>query len=172
MVLREALTAVGVVVAPQRRLDGVRVDFAVGEQVAVLVDGCFWHGCPRHYVMPRSNADFWAGKLRENVERDARQTAALIRGGWIVVRVWEHAVFEQLDELVSKLRAKPVTAEVNNLRVVRVEAVGEELPRIERRLLVDLTDPTVVVDTVTGRRVTAKWRRPTAFSRLPPSAPR
>ena len=75
------------------RLDGgrVRVDICFTRaRIAVFVDGCFWHVCPVHHVPPRRNVDYWAPKLRANVERDRRNDAALRSGGWDVVRVWEH----------------------------------------------------------------------------------
>ncbi len=40
-----------------------------GARLAVFIDGCFWHGCPEHYVRPRSRSVFWRRKLRENVAR-------------------------------------------------------------------------------------------------------
>ena len=52
------------------------------DKVAVFVDGCFWHGCPAHYVAPRSRTGFWSGKLSENVMRDRRQTAEAEAEGW------------------------------------------------------------------------------------------
>lgn len=59
-------------------------------RVAVFVDGCFWHGCPEHRVVPTTNSDYWVPKLRRNVERDREVDDALAREGWTVVRVWEH----------------------------------------------------------------------------------
>jgi DNA mismatch endonuclease (patch repair protein) len=59
-------------------------------RVAVFVDGCFWHCCPEHGRIPKSNLDYWIPKLQANVTRDRRVTAALRRDGWHVVRVWEH----------------------------------------------------------------------------------
>ena len=58
--------------------------------VAVFVDGCFWHGCPDHGTQPRTNSTYWAAKLGVNRARDREQTAALKQAGWTVVRVWEH----------------------------------------------------------------------------------
>jgi len=55
-----------------------------GAKVAVFVDGCFWHGCPDHYVRPRSSAEFWAAKLAQNVWRDVEQTRRLERLGQLV----------------------------------------------------------------------------------------
>ena len=59
-------------------------------KVAVFLDGCFWHGCATHHTVARTNADFWAGKVRRTLERDEETNALLIDAGWIVVRCWEH----------------------------------------------------------------------------------
>lgn len=68
-------------------------DFAfLKEHVAVFVDGCFWHGCPKCHRAPRARADYWAGKIAGNRRRDRRVAAALRALGWKVMRVWEHAL--------------------------------------------------------------------------------
>ncbi len=61
-------------------------------KVAVFVDGCFWHGCPRHATMPANNRAFWKAKLARNAVRDRTVTHALRKAGWRVVRVWECAI--------------------------------------------------------------------------------
>ena len=72
-----------------QRLFG-RPDFVFRKQrVAVFVDGCFWHGCPRHATMPASNRAFWKAKLARNAQRDREVTRALRKAGWRVLRVWE-----------------------------------------------------------------------------------
>ncbi|MEU9806795.1 very short patch repair endonuclease [Mycobacterium sp. NPDC050853] len=58
--------------------------------VAVFVDGCFWHGCPEHHTVARTNAEFWASKVIGNRDRDSRVTAMLTDAGWVVLRFWEH----------------------------------------------------------------------------------
>ena len=59
-------------------------------KVAVVVDGCFWHGCPDHGTLPKINSEYWVPKLERNVERD-RETDGLLRSaGWVSIRVWEH----------------------------------------------------------------------------------
>jgi DNA mismatch endonuclease (patch repair protein) len=63
-----------------------------GARVAVFVDGCFWHGCPRHATQPRTRAAFWAAKFSRNKERDREVTRTLRRAGWTVLRVWECAL--------------------------------------------------------------------------------
>jgi DNA mismatch endonuclease (patch repair protein) len=59
-------------------------------RLAVFVDGCFWHMCPEHAVMPKNNAAWWREKLLRNVARDREKDAALTDMGWRVLHVWEH----------------------------------------------------------------------------------
>lgn len=59
-------------------------------RVAVFIDGCFWHGCPAHYTPPKTNRDFWAGKVAANRERDCETDELLAEAGWTVIRLWEH----------------------------------------------------------------------------------
>ena len=85
----------------------IRVDVAfTRQQVAVFVDGCFWHGCPEHGTSPTANASYWKAKIEANKARDERQTSLLRRGGWQVIRVWEHedplAVAERVAEAVLR----------------------------------------------------------------------
>lgn len=59
-------------------------------KVALFVDGCFWHGCPKHSNMPRNNREFWEKKLQGNKNRDKLVSRELEKMGWKVIRVWEH----------------------------------------------------------------------------------
>lgn len=56
----------------------------------VFVDGCFWHGCPTHFVMPKTRREFWAAKIEANRSRDHDTDQRLRETGSVVVRVWEH----------------------------------------------------------------------------------
>jgi len=58
-------------------------------KLAVFVDGCFWHGCPRCYRAPKSARAYWRQKVCRNKKRDSEVTRALRKRGWKVVRVWE-----------------------------------------------------------------------------------
>ncbi len=70
---------------------GVRPDFAFPQlRVVVFVDGCFWHGCPRHATWPRTRAAFWRRKIESNKARDRKVNGLLRTRGWKVIRVWEH----------------------------------------------------------------------------------
>lgn len=51
---------------PRRRMDIVFTK----AKLVVLVDGCFWHGCPLHRTTAQANADYWSAKLKANQERD------------------------------------------------------------------------------------------------------
>lgn len=59
-------------------------------KLAVFVDGCFWHGCPKHFIKPTNKAAFWRRKIAANRARDLRVSRTLRAKGWRVVRVWEH----------------------------------------------------------------------------------
>jgi DNA mismatch endonuclease, patch repair protein len=69
-------------------------------KLAVFIDGCFWHQCPEHGNVPRTNVDYWVPKLRRNVERDRATDAALEIAGWRVIRAWEHEPVERTVERV------------------------------------------------------------------------
>lgn len=62
-------------------------------KVAVFVNGCFWHGCPKHYVLPRTNRRFWSEKVNRNRQRDKETKRLLRRRGWKVLTFWEHQDF-------------------------------------------------------------------------------
>ena len=81
-------------------------------RVAVFVDGCFWHGCPEHFVPPKTNPDYWQEKIGRNVGRDHDTDLRLWRADWLVLRFWEHEVPEDA--------ASAVVAAVRGRRVGRV----------------------------------------------------
>lgn len=70
------------------------------EKMAIFVDGCFWHGCPQHYVPPRANPDYWAAKVESNRRRDQDSAERLAADGWRVLRFWEH---ESPTDVVSRI---------------------------------------------------------------------
>lgn len=84
----------------------VRPDFVFPKlKVAVFVDGCFWHACPKCYIRPRQNRKFWDAKREMNQARDRRQSRALRKAGWTVMRLWEHDLAKKREgRLVGKLK--------------------------------------------------------------------
>lgn len=69
-------------------------------RVAVFVDGCFWHGCPLHFVPPKTNPEYWREKIGRNVQRDRDTDARLADAGWLVIRFWEHDPADWSSETV------------------------------------------------------------------------
>ena len=81
--------------ASSPRLLRVKPDFVFRrERLAVFVDGCFWHGCPKHATWPAHRAAWWRRKIEGNKTRDRVVNRALRRAGWQVVRIWEHELVE------------------------------------------------------------------------------
>jgi DNA mismatch endonuclease (patch repair protein) len=60
------------------------------DEPVMFVDGCFWHGCPKHATQPKGNAVFWRDKLEANKTRDRKVNRLLHAKGWRVLRIWEH----------------------------------------------------------------------------------
>ena len=77
-------------------------------QLAVFIDGCFWHRCPDHATRPNANSEWWAQKLDDNAARDRRTDMQLTARGWTVLRFWEHeepdAVANTICESLTQLR--------------------------------------------------------------------
>jgi len=74
---------------------------------AIFVHGCFWHNHSHISCkiarFPKSNADYWADKLRRNIERDAVRRAELRRMGWKVLVVWECQT-KSIDKQIGRIR--------------------------------------------------------------------
>ena len=80
--------------------------------VAIMVNGCFWHGhkgC-RHATRPKSNVEFWDAKIARNRHRDEVTTAHLEALGWRVITVWEcelragSQLEDRMDALAEEIR--------------------------------------------------------------------
>ena len=79
--------------------------------VAIMVNGCFWHGhkgC-RYANEPKSNVDFWQAKIARNRHRDEVTTAHLEALGWHVITIWECELrgadksLRRIDELINEI---------------------------------------------------------------------
>jgi DNA mismatch endonuclease, patch repair protein len=91
--LRRALKQVGLRfstdVAPKVSLK-CKADFVFRKAaICIFVDGCFWHGCPRHFAPPKTNTAWWQEKIADNRRRDRNKRVQLRKLGWTVMRVWE-----------------------------------------------------------------------------------
>ena len=118
LVLRERLRAAG--------LSGYRLQWKVpghpdvawpGRKVALFMNGCFWHRCPRCGLpIPKSNVEYWTEKFERNVERDKRTRHELELAGWKVHVVWE-----------CQLKKKEIDATMDELLPVLADELGKEL---------------------------------------------
>lgn len=61
-------------------------------RIALFVDGCFWHGCPKHCRIPHTHRRYWVNKISGNKRRDNRTNRQLRKKGWSVYRFWEHDI--------------------------------------------------------------------------------
>lgn len=103
--LRRALWHRGIRYRKTSNLPG-RPDIVVpSRSLAIFVDGCFWHYCPEHASIPKSNTDFWRRKIARNVERDREVNAQLTDLGWTVVRIWEHDIVKEVQQVVDRIVA-------------------------------------------------------------------
>ena len=79
--------------------------------VAIMINGCFWHGhrgC-RYATRPKSNVEFWESKIARNRHRDEVTEAHLLALGWHVITIWECELrgadntAERIDKLVKEI---------------------------------------------------------------------
>jgi DNA mismatch endonuclease (patch repair protein) len=83
----------------------VRPDFVFRQaRLALFVDGCFWHGCPKHATKPKSNRAFWHRKLSRNKQRDRLVNQTLRLANWRVLRIWEHDLQRAIKKPQNEVR--------------------------------------------------------------------
>jgi DNA mismatch endonuclease (patch repair protein) len=82
------------------------------KKIVVFLDSCFWHGCPLHLRLPRSNIEYWQTKIDGNRSRDNKINKIYQGMNWKVIRFWEHQLKENFDEKVSEVE-QVVLKEVN-----------------------------------------------------------
>jgi len=60
-------------------------------KIVIFVNGCFWHNhcCCSNVRIPKTNTDYWKGKIIYNAQRDEIQYAQLQNLGWRVLVAWE-----------------------------------------------------------------------------------
>jgi len=105
MLLRKALWAKGLRYRVHYGKEKIDIAFP-SIRLAVFVDGCFWHGCPQHSHLPKSNESYWHPKLKKNIERDLEKEKRLRSEGWHIIRLWEHEISDPgsaADRILDKL---------------------------------------------------------------------
>jgi DNA mismatch endonuclease, patch repair protein len=72
-------------------------------KIAIFIDGCFWHKCPKCYKNPKSNKKFWKNKIDGNVKRDIIVNKELKKMGWKVIRIWEHQIENNAQKITDRI---------------------------------------------------------------------
>ena len=98
-------------------------------RTVIFVNGCFWHGhegC-KHYVVPKSNTEFWIAKIERNRARDIDEQHELAAMGWHCITVWEC----QLKPAIRKNTLESLVYTLNRIylqdhRIRRYELPEEE----------------------------------------------
>jgi DNA (cytosine-5)-methyltransferase 1 len=81
-------------------------------RLLVFVDGDYWHGNQwrrrgktaleeQFAASAEASRAYWLRKIRRNMCRDHATTAALLRMGWTVLRLWESQISDDLEGCVS-----------------------------------------------------------------------
>lgn len=106
MKLRKELWARGYRYRIHYKLPGKPDIVFVGKRIAIFVDGCFWHKCPKCYIKPKSNKKYWLPKIEKNVERDKKNTKLLENKGWKVIRIWEHEIKKDFIVVIDRIMSE------------------------------------------------------------------
>ncbi|WP_423800763.1 very short patch repair endonuclease [Neobacillus sp. SAB-20_R2A] len=72
-------------------------------KIVIFIDSCFWHACPKHGRMPKSNVDYWINKLERNKTRDLEVNQFYLNQKWNLKRVWEHELKEDFMGTINSL---------------------------------------------------------------------
>ncbi|MGA2361051.1 MAG: very short patch repair endonuclease [Candidatus Aminicenantales bacterium] len=73
-------------------------------KLSIFADGCFWHGCPKCYKPPKSNANYWRMKIERNRKRDKEINRELKNKGWKIIRLWECALKRRPNHCVARIK--------------------------------------------------------------------
>ena len=115
--------------------------------VAIMVNGCFWHGhkgC-QYATKPKTNVEFWETKIARNRYRDEVTTAHLGALGWHVVTIWEcelrgaSSVALRLDELAEEITEAGVMRQnfQNQRQRSRLEFKRERKDKLNRQVMLE-----------------------------------
>ncbi|MGP8317844.1 very short patch repair endonuclease, partial [Bacillus subtilis] len=97
-----------------KNLEG-KPDIAIKKyKIVIFIDSCFWHGCPLHGRIPKSNVEFWNNKIKRNIERDKSINQYYRRKGWNILRIWEHDLnkkkfsqtIDEIEEWIKIIKSK------------------------------------------------------------------
>ncbi|WP_343534210.1 very short patch repair endonuclease [Pedobacter sp.] len=73
-------------------------------QLAIFIDGDFWHGYQWQQRKPKTNLQFWVPKIERNMQRDRFVNYALQSLGYVVMRFWEHEIKQHLGASINQIK--------------------------------------------------------------------
>lgn len=119
LVFRSALQQSGISGwTTNEKITGTPDIFFSNYKVAIFLDGCFWHLCPKCGHIPQTNYEYWKSKLERNVTRDRDKAQALQMMGFLVIRFWEHEINQNVDSCIERLKE---IIEDNLIRISKFE---------------------------------------------------
>lgn len=89
----------------------------IGRKIAVFIDGCFWHGCKKHCIMPKSNKKYWEPKIARNIERDKVISRHYKAEGWRTIRIREHDLKRNTDKAVVRIENALLTLKKSKIKI-------------------------------------------------------
>lgn len=106
------------------------------ERVAIFVDGCFWHGCPKcKKKLPQTNRDYWVQKIERNARLAKSHNRKLANEGWIVVRIWEH----EINDPKKWARIKSKINQALGIQQMNAKTIKQECRQILNRWIASCT---------------------------------
>ncbi len=75
------------------------------KKIAIFLDGCFWHGCRKCYIKPKTNKNFWSEKLISNRKRDQKVNRILRKTDTNVLRIWQHEIKDDTEKIIQKIES-------------------------------------------------------------------
>lgn len=72
-------------------------------KLVIFIDSCFWHSCPIHGSIPKSNQEYWQLKIQRNILHDREVTSYYKKNGWYIIRVWEHDIRDNFDQIINDI---------------------------------------------------------------------
>jgi DNA mismatch endonuclease, patch repair protein len=71
-------------------------------KLVVFIDGAFWHGY-RYPTWKNNIPPFWKKKIGLNRARDQKNFRKLRRMGWLVIRIWQHEIKQNIDICINRI---------------------------------------------------------------------
>ena len=102
LILRKALWSEGLRFRIHYGKEKIDIAFP-SKKLAIFIDGCFWHGCPKHSHIPKTNKEYWLPKLKKNIERARAKDERLKADEWKILHFWEHELINTSKPIGSIL---------------------------------------------------------------------